>query len=164
MKRDNLNTIKLKTLDKDLIFIREAISQANRAQQIGEVPVGCVVVDNNQNILSSSYNQKEKNKNPCAHAEILALTQAAQKRGDWRLTGCSLFVSLEPCLMCLSAMISARISRLVFSAYDFKAGALSLGYHFYRDRRLNHNFEVLGGIEAEESSQILSKFFQNLRS
>ncbi len=141
-----------------------ALEEAEAAYRIGEVPVGAVVVDKDGRILSRAHNLKETTHDPCGHAEILALRQAATKAGNWRLTGAVLYVTLEPCAMCLGAMVHARIDTLAFGAYDPKAGALSLGHHLHRDPRLNHRFSVVGGIRHYECSKVLSVFFKERRA
>ncbi len=150
---------------KDQLWLMdEALYEAERAYGIDEVPIGAVVVSADGAIISRAHNIKEKTFNPCGHAEILALTEAAKNMGNWRLVNCSIFVTLEPCPMCLSAMIQARISTLYFGAYDPKGGSLSLNYNFYKDQKLNHTFDVIGGIRHFECSRILSRFFKEKRS
>lgn len=144
-------------------FMSEARSQADEAYRIGEVPVGAIIVSGDGRILSRAHNDKERGNDPCAHAEVLAIRQAAKELKEWRLLDCSLVVTLEPCPMCLSAMIQARIKRLIFGAYDSKGGALSLGYNFYKDKRLNHQFDVVGGVLHFECSKLLSDFFRERR-
>lgn len=140
-----------------------AYEQAQIAAWNGEVPVGAVIVSSEGQLLAQSYNLKEKNFDSCAHAEILAIREAGQQQQGWRLSGCSLFVTLEPCPMCLNAMLQARIEHLYFGAYDVKGGALSLGYNFYKDSRLNHSFQVTGGVQHYKCSQQISQFFKNKR-
>lgn len=147
-----------------LWIMDEALKEADKAYREDEVPIGAVVVDDKGHILARAHNQKEKVFNPCGHAEILAIIEASKKLGNWRLTGCSIFVTLEPCPMCLSAMIQARIGKLYFGAYDAKGGALSLNYNFYKDSKLNHSFPVMGGIRHFECSKVLSTFFKEKRS
>lgn len=151
------------TLKDQLWLMDEALLEADKAYRIDEVPIGAVVVDPNGIVLSSAHNVKEKNHNPCGHAEILALIEAGKKIGNWRLLGCSLYVTLEPCPMCLNAMIHARISTLYFGAYDPKGGSLSLNYNFYKDQKLNHHFAVVGGVRHFECSRLLSSFFREKR-
>lgn len=141
-----------------------ALEQAEKAYKIGEVPIGAVLVGKDGKIISSAFNLKETTKNPIGHAEILALQQVAPTQDSWRRLGCTLYVTLEPCTMCLGAMVHARIDRLVFGAYDKKAGALSLGYFFQNDSRLNHSFEVVGGVMHYECSKVLSQFFRERRA
>lgn len=141
----------------------EALIEAFKAYREDEVPIGAVVVGPERTILSRAHNQKEKANNPCGHAEILAITEAAKKINNWRLVDCSIYVTLEPCPMCLSALVQSRIGNLFFGAYDAKGGALSLNYNFYKDRKLNHPFPVLGGLRHFECSKILSTFFREKR-
>ncbi|CBW24988.1 putative nucleotide deaminase [Halobacteriovorax marinus SJ] len=141
-----------------------AMDEAYKAYSIDEVPIGAAIVDESGNILSQCHNEKEHCNDPCGHAEIIAIREACKKRGDWRLSGCTIYVTLEPCPMCLSAMIQARVDKLVFAAYDPKGGAISLNYNLYKDKRLNHNFSVVGGIGHFESSKVLSRFFREKRS
>lgn len=148
---------------EDFWFMNLALEMADQAYQEKEVPVGAVVVSPSGEVLAKSYNLKEKNFNPCAHAEILCLEKASAQLKNWRLSDCTLYVTLEPCPMCLNAMIHARIKKLVFGAYDPKGGALSLGYHFQLDQRLNHTFDVVGGLKHYECSKILSQFFKERR-
>ncbi len=143
-------------------YMSKALDFAFEAQRQDEVPVGAIVVFN-EKIIGEGFNLKEKNQDASAHAEIIALKQAAKNIGSWRLQNCTLYVTLEPCPMCLSAISQFRIKKLVFGAYDKKGGALSLGYNFYKDNRLNHSFEVLGGIRHFECSKILSDFFKSKR-
>ncbi|WP_127715392.1 nucleoside deaminase [Halobacteriovorax sp. HLS] len=144
-------------------LMSKAIDEAYKAYGVDEVPIGALVVDENGNILSQSHNLKESVNDPCGHAEILAIREACEKKGSWRLNNCTIFVTLEPCPMCLSALVQSRIGRLVFGAYDSKGGAISLNYNLYKDKRLNHNFDVIGGVMHFETSQILSKFFREKR-
>ena len=147
-----------------LWLMDEALIEAHKAYREDEVPIGAVIVDKDGTIISRAHNQKEKVHNPCGHAEILAITDAAKKLGNWRLLDCSIYVTLEPCPMCLSALVQARISYLYFGAYDTKGGALSLNYNFYKDQKLNHSFPVLGGLRHFECSKLLSTFFKEKRS
>ena len=150
-------------LQDQLWLMDEALIEADKAYREDEVPIGAVVVDSMGAILSRSHNTKEKKHNPCGHAEILAITEAAKKISNWRLIDCSLYVTLEPCPMCLSAMIQARIGTLYFGAYDSKGGSLSLNYNFYKDQKLNHAFPVVGGLRHFECSKLLSQFFREKR-
>lgn len=145
-------------------FMDLALEEAQKAYAKDEVPVGAVLVDSEGKILSKSHNLKEKNNDPCGHAEILALTSAGKELGNWRLKGATLFVTLEPCPMCMMALIHARINKLVFGAYDSKGGAISLGYQFQKDSRLNHSFSVVGGMRHFQASNILSRFFREKRA
>jgi tRNA(adenine34) deaminase len=144
-------------------WMGEALGLANIAYASSEVPVGAILIDGNENVLSRQYNLKEQSGNPCSHAEVLCLTEAGSKRKNWRLSDCTLYVTLEPCVMCAGALINARIKRLVFGAYDAKGGAYSLGYSLFKDKRLNHSHQVMGGFQQFDCSQLLSKFFKERR-
>jgi tRNA(adenine34) deaminase len=144
-------------------FMDEALKEAETAFQLDEVPVGAVIVDKDGIIISTAHNIKESSHDPCGHAEILAIQKAAKSLSSWRLNEASIFVTLEPCPMCLSAISQARISKLFFGAYDSKGGSLSLGYNLYKDKRLNHRFSVVGGIKHFECSKIISDFFRQKR-
>ena len=153
-----------KNINDHLWLMDESLKEAHKAYREDEVPIGAVIVDAEGAIISRAHNQKEKVHNPCGHAEILAITEAAKKLGNWRLLNCSLYVTLEPCPMCLSALVQARIAHLYFGAYDTKGGALSLNYNFYKDQKLNHSFPVLGGLRHFECSKLLSTFFKEKRT
>jgi tRNA(adenine34) deaminase len=148
----------------DLEAMREAIALAAAAAAAGETPVGCVVLDPEGRIIGRGNNRRQMDRDPVAHAEIFALREAAQVRGDWRLTGCTLVVTLEPCPMCAGAIVNARISRLVYGASDPKAGAVRTLYRICDDPRLNHRAEVISGIMAEECGALLGKFFAAQRA
>ena len=147
-----------------LWLMDEALKEALKAYREDEVPIGAVIANADGVIISHAHNQKEKAHNPCGHAEILAITEAAKKLGNWRLLDCSIYVTLEPCPMCLSALIQARIGYLYFGAYDNKGGSLSLNYNFYKDQKLNHSFPVMGGLRHFECSRLLSTFFKQKRT
>jgi tRNA(adenine34) deaminase len=139
-----------------------ALAEARRCLEWGDVPVGAVVA-RNEDVLSAAGNHREKLADPTAHAEILALREASQRLGTWRLDGCTVYVTLEPCAMCAGAMVLARVNRLVFGAVDPKAGfAGSLG-DLVRDARLNHRVAVENGVLAEEASALLREFFVTRR-
>jgi tRNA(adenine34) deaminase len=143
-------------------LMRMALDEARRCTRWGDVPIGAVVA-RGEEVLAEFGNERERRKDPTAHAEILALREAAAQGGSWRLDGCAIYVTLEPCAMCAGAMVLARVSRLVFGAPDPKAGfAGSLG-DLVRDPRLNHRLEVTGGVLAEESSTLLRSFFAERR-
>jgi tRNA(adenine34) deaminase len=129
-----------------------------------DVPVGAVVVDDAGVVIGRGHNEREATADPTAHAEIVAIRQAAERLGSWRLDGCTLVVTLEPCTMCAGAIVLARIERLVFGAYDEKAGAVGSLWDVVRDRRLNHRPEVVGGVMADETGARLRDFFQQRRS
>lgn len=128
-----------------------------------EMPIAAVVLDPDGSIIGSGVNRREADHDPTAHAEILALRQAGAAAGDWRLTGCTLAVTLEPCTMCAGAAVLARVDRLVFGAYDDKAGAVGGLWDVVRDPRLNHRVEVVGGVLADECATLLSDYFRSRR-
>ena len=140
-----------------------ALEQARLAAEHGDVPVGAVVVHNGI-IIAARHNEREATNDPTAHAEVLALRDAAQHLGRWRLDDCDLVVTLEPCVMCAGALINARVQTLVFGAADLKAGATGSLYNVCTDPRMNHNPAVINGLNSEQSTQLLSIFFENLRS
>jgi tRNA(adenine34) deaminase len=148
----------------DLWNMSLALEESEKAYRIDEVPIGAVIVDENDKILAKTYNLKEQTHDPLGHAEILAIKAAAKVISNWRLSGCTLYVTCEPCPMCLAAMVQARIKTLIFGAYDPKGGALSLGYDLYKDERLNHKFNVQGGLKSFECSRLLSQFFKEKRA
>lgn len=152
------------TVSDHLWFMSMALEQAELAYKADEVPVGAVLVSSEGVVLSRQFNLKESHFNPTAHAEILGLTEGAKKLQNWRLNDCILYVTLEPCPMCLTAMVQSRVKQCVFGAYDLKGGALSLGYHLHQDKRLNHQFSMMGGIKHFECSKLLSQFFRERRS
>jgi tRNA(adenine34) deaminase len=139
-----------------------ALAEARRCLTGGDVPIGAVVVRQDE-LLAAFGNERERRGDPTAHAEVLALREAASRLGSWRLEGCEIYVTLEPCAMCAGAMVLARVPRLIFGAEDPKAGfAGSLG-DLVRDPRLNHRLEVTAGVRAEESAQLLREFFASRR-
>jgi tRNA(adenine34) deaminase len=146
----------------DETFMRLALAQARLALQQGEVPVGAVVVHDG-GILSAAHNRPIGAQDPSAHAEMLAIRGAAARAGNYRLTGATLYVTLEPCIMCAGAMIQARISRLVYGAADPKGGAAASLYRLLQDERLNHRVDVTCGILEENCAEILSGFFRGKR-
>lgn len=144
-------------------FMHEALREAAKGFEKGEVPVGAVIVDPDGAIVARAHNQPISLRDPCAHAEILALRQAGISSGNYRLEGSTLVVTLEPCLMCIGAAIHARIRRLVFGALDPKWGAAGSLYNVTEDPRLNHRLEVIPGVLAEECLQLMQTFFQMRR-
>ncbi len=149
--------------DNDRKFILLAIEQAQLAGSIGEVPIGAVITDQNNNLISSAHNLRETNQDPTAHAEIIAIRQASEKLQNWRMEGTTLYVTLEPCAMCIGAIVLARIDRLVFGARDPKAGAIYSVFNIGTDDKLNHNVEVVEGVLETECSNLLKEFFKALR-
>ena len=145
----------------DLFFMRQALNEARKSAIKGEVPVGAVVVADKK-ILSRAHNKSISSQDPTAHAEIVAIRKACQRRKNYRLPDCDLYVTLEPCPMCLGAALQARIRRLVFGAYDPKAGAVNSVMSFPFDR-LNHKIEIKSGLLAAECGEILRSFFKNKR-
>ncbi len=143
-------------------YMKLAIDQANIAEENGDVPIGAVIVCKDQ-IIGKAYNQKEQLKDPTAHAEIIALTQAAAYMQTWRLNGCTMYVTLEPCPMCAGALVLARIDRLVYGCDDPKTGAVKSLYNIVQDERLNHRLEVTSGVLADECAELLQRFFQKRR-
>lgn len=152
------------TLTDHLWFMSMALEQAELAYKAQEVPVGAVLVSPSGEVLSKTYNLKESTFNPTAHAEILAIEEGARKLQNWRLQDCVLYVTLEPCPMCLTALVQSRVKQCIFGAYDSKGGALSLGYNLHKDKRLNHQFSVMGGVKHFECSRVLSQFFKERRT
>ena len=142
--------------------MRLALAEAQRALEADEVPVGAVVVRAGQ-IVGRGHNQVERLADPTAHAEMLAVSAACQTLGTKNLTGCTLYVTLEPCPMCAGALVWSRLDRLVFGAFDEKAGAASTLYHIPQDTRLNHQVETISGVEAEASADLLRAFFRSRR-
>jgi tRNA(adenine34) deaminase len=143
-------------------FMKIAIEQAQVAAENGDVPIGAVIVHNGQ-IIGKAYNQREQLQDPTAHAEIIALTQAAAALESWRLDNCTIYVTLEPCPMCAGALVLARIDRLVYGCDDPKTGAVKSLYNIVTDGRLNHRIEVTSGVLADECSKLLQQFFQKRR-
>ena len=140
-----------------------ALEQAARCAETGDVPVGAVVLDEHGTVLAVARNRREADADPTAHAELLALRAAAHARGQWRLTGCTLVVTLEPCTMCAGALVLARVDRVVYGAADPKAGAAGSLWDVLRDRRLNHRPEVVAGVLEQECARMLRNFFESRR-
>jgi len=149
--------------DNDRKFMLLAIEQAQLAGSIGEVPIGAVITDHSHNLISTGNNLRESSHDPTAHAEIIAIRQASEKLQRWRMEGTTLYVTLEPCAMCMGAIVLARISRLVFGARDSKAGAVYSVYNIGSDNKLNHTVEVIEGVLETECSNLLKDFFKALR-
>ncbi len=145
-------------MNREEIFMRAALEQARVAGSLGEVPVGAVVVSGDE-IVGRGFNQPVRGHDPTAHAEVMALRDTAQRLGNYRLPGCELYVTLEPCVMCSGAIMHARISRVVFGARDPKSGAAGSVVDLFAERRLNHHAEIVGGVLANECGQMLSAFF-----
>ncbi|WP_420812347.1 tRNA adenosine(34) deaminase TadA [Nocardioides gilvus] len=143
--------------------MRLALAEADLARATDDVPIGAVVLDEAGVVIGAGRNVREAEHDPTGHAEVVALRRAAAARGEWRLSGCTLVVTLEPCTMCAGAIVLSRLDRLVFGAYDEKAGAVGSLWDVVRDRRLNHRPEVLSGVLAAESTQRLDDFFRTHR-
>jgi tRNA(adenine34) deaminase len=148
--------------EKDAYYMRLALQTARLAPACGEVPIAAVLIQDDQ-ILAQVHNFREVWQDPTAHAEVVAIRQAASRLGTWRLTGTTLYVTIEPCSMCAGAIIQSRISRLVFGARDPKAGACGSLFNLPEERRLNHRVTVVGGLLEQESQEIMQSFFRRLR-
>lgn len=146
----------------DLAMMRRAIDLGRQAAAVGEVPVGAVVYKGSD-IIAEAYNLRETESDPTGHAELLAISMAGKALGEWRLTGCSLAVTLEPCPMCAGAMVNARLGRVIYGATDPKAGACHTLYRIPIDARLNHRVEMIGGVLADDCAQLLKDFFKQRR-
>ncbi len=149
-------------IDWDQMFMRQALKLAEQAMQEDEVPVGAVITQGHR-VIGAGWNQREALQDPTAHAEMIAITQAAASLSSWRLEDCTLYVTLEPCPMCAGAIVQSRVPRVVYGAVDPKAGAADSLYRLLDDPRLNHRAQVTGGILGEECGAILSYFFQQKR-
>jgi tRNA(adenine34) deaminase len=147
----------------DAMYMQMALQEAEAALQEDEVPVGAVIVHADR-VIAAAHNQREALRDPTAHAEMIAITQAASHLGDWRLEQCRLYVTLEPCPMCAGAILQARIARLVYGATDPKAGAVESLFRLLGDKRLNHQVEVTGGVLRERCGEMLGRFFQGKRA
>lgn len=147
----------------DVRYMREAMELAARSWESEDVPVGALVVRENR-VIGRGFNQREQLQDPTAHAEMIAITAAAEAIGHWRLENCCLYVTLEPCPMCAGAIVQARVRRLVFGAYDPKAGACGTLFSISEDPRLNHRVETVGGVLAGPCAELLREFFRHRRS
>jgi tRNA(adenine34) deaminase len=145
-------------------WMGSALAEARAALATADVPIGAVVVDEAGTVIATGRNRREAEQDPTAHAEVLALRAAADVRGTWRLDGCTLVVTLEPCTMCAGAVVLSRVSRLVFGSWNEDMGAVGTLWDVVRDRRLNHRPEVVSGIREEECSELLRDFFAAQRS
>jgi tRNA(adenine34) deaminase len=149
---------------RDDEWMREALAEADRAGSLGEVPVGCVLVDAGGRAVASGHNLRETERDPTAHAEIVAIRAAARALGSWRLEGHTLYVTLEPCVMCAGALVNARVARVVWGCDDPKAGACKTLFAVGQDPRLNHRFAVTRGVLELECQGRLKRFFASLRA
>jgi tRNA(adenine34) deaminase len=146
----------------DEYYMRLAIEEAKKAEQMGEVPIGAVIVQNDE-IIAKAHNLRERDQRAIAHAELLAIDEACQKLGTWRLENATLYVTLEPCAMCAGAIVLSRIKRVVFGASDPKGGCAGTLMNLLQEKRFNHQAEVIGGILERECGELLSQFFRQLR-
>ena len=140
--------------------MRAALAEAELAGSTGDVPVAALLLDSDGSVLALAHNEREKTHDPTAHAEVLAIRRASEVRADWHLTDTTLVVTLEPCVLCAGAILSARIPRVVFGAWDEKAGAAGSVHDLLRDRRLHHRVEVIGGVLEQECAVLLTRFFR----
>ena len=140
--------------------MRSAIAVAKSALKTNDVPVGALIVDNENNVIATGYNEREAHQDPTAHAEVVAIRRAAQKLGTWRLDECKLIVTLEPCAMCAGAIAQSRINTLIFGAWDEKAGAVGSVWDVLRDPRAIHKMEVIGGVLEADCAELLTNFFR----
>ena len=147
---------------RDLTFMRMALEEAAKAPTVGEVPIAALIVQDGR-VLAQAHNYRELWQDPTAHAEIIAIRAAAAALGTWRLTDTTLYVTVEPCSMCIGAIILARVSRVIFGAWDQKAGACGSLFDLPSEPKLNHRVAVTGGILEQESQALIQKFFKNLR-
>lgn len=147
---------------EDEKYMREAIRQAKKAEDIGDVPIGCVIVSDGK-IIARGYNKRNKNKTVLAHAELLAISKACKKAGDWRLEECTMYITLEPCQMCAGAIVQARIPRVVIGSMNPKAGCGGSILNLLEMEEFNHQVNVTRGVLEEECSEMLSAFFRSLR-
>lgn len=155
--------VKCVSMDKSVNrYMEEALKEARKAAELEEVPVGAIIVKDDE-IIGRGYNRTRTDADPTAHAEMTAIREAAAKLGSWRLTGCSMYVTLEPCSMCAGAIVWSRIDKLIIGAMDPKAGACGSVFNIPQEKRLNHYVEMETGIRGEECSSLLSDFFRELR-
>ena len=154
---------KMRKYTEDERFMKEAIRQAKKAEAIGDVPIGCVIVCDGK-IIARGYNKRNKNKTVLAHAELLAMSKACKKTGDWRLEDCTMYITLEPCQMCAGAIVQARMGRVVIGAMNPKAGCAGSVLNLLEMPEFNHQVQVERGVLGEECSRMLTEFFKELRS
>ena len=150
-------------MDKDCYYMDMALDKAREAYKIGEIPIGAIIVKDDE-IISSAYNMREIDKNALAHAEILAIRDACKRLDSWRLTGCTMYVTIEPCPMCAGALVMSRIDRLVYGSADYKAGAIESLFNIAQNQSLNHQIEVKAGVRALECSDLMKDFFREKRN
>ena len=162
MALHDIHGVRRSCMKDDIYWMGRALNLARKAESAGEVPIGAVIVRDGL-IIGRGFNKRESGNDPSAHAEMIAIRQASRKMNAWRLTGTTLYVTLEPCPMCMGAALLARIERIVFGCFDPKGGAAGSLYNLADDRRFNHRIELTSGIRQEECSEILSSFFRKLR-
>lgn len=151
-----------KNMDTDVKYMKEAIRQAKKARDLEEVPIGCVI-EYEGKIIARGYNRRNTDKNTLAHAELSAIRRASKKMGDWRLEGCTMYVTLEPCQMCAGALVQSRISRVVIGSMNPKAGCGGSVLNLLQMKEFNHQVDVVRGVLEQECSEMLSDFFRELR-
>ena len=149
-------------MNKEIYYMKYALKEAKKAYEIGEIPVGCVIVYNDK-IIARAYNKRENNNISTAHAEILAINKACKKLNSWRLEDCDIYITLEPCAMCAGAIIQSRIKNCYYGAYDYRFGAHKSIINLF-DVKFNHNVNIYGGILEDECSKIIKDFFKELRN
>ena len=149
-------------MSKDIEYMKEALKEAEIAAIEDEVPIGCVIVKNNE-IIARAHNMRDKTNNPIGHAEILAIQKASAVLNDWQLVGCTLYVTIEPCIMCAGAIIQSRIEKVVYGAPDCKGGALSSSINVLEAKDINHHPEIVKGVLEEECSSIIKRYFKSKR-
>ena len=149
-------------MEKEIKYMKEALKEAKKAELIDEVPIGCVIVKDDK-IIARGHNQRETNQSPIGHAEIIAINKASKKLNSWRLEGCDIYVTLEPCIMCSGAIIQSRISKVYYGAFDPKGGALGSSINVLEAKNINHHPEVISGVMQEECSKIITNYFKAKR-
>jgi len=149
-------------MDKTIRYMKMALKEAKKAELIDEVPIGCIIVKDDK-VIVRAYNVRETKQNPLGHAEILAIEKASKKLNSWRLDGCELYVTLEPCIMCSGAIIQSRISKVYFGAYDPKGGAFGSSIDVLDAKNINHHPEIIKGVLEEECSKMLTNYFKSKR-
>ena len=149
-------------MEKCIKYMKEALKEARKAELIDEVPIGCVIVKDDK-IIARGHNQRETNQSPIGHAEIIAINKASKKLKSWRLEGCDIYVTLEPCIMCSGAIIQSRISKVYYGASDPKGGALGSSINVLEAKNINHHPEVISGVMQEECSKIITNYFKTKR-
>ena len=149
-------------MNKETKYMKQAIKEALKAELIDEVPIGCVIVKDGK-IIARAHNMRESKQNPLGHAETLAINKAAKKLNSWRLEGCDIYVTLEPCIMCSGAIIQSRINKICFGAYDPKGGAFGSSINVMDAKNINHHPKVVGGVMEKECSSLLTEYFKKKR-